>query len=178
MRCQRGGFGARRELSAVYRNFGRIENCERIIREIEPFKFYRRINFKVLREVKKMFCPNCGANNSTEQKFCRACGLNLEQTALSLLEQIPSAESLKLLRRERNLEKFGNIVFTGFGLVLLTGIGAIIYLIITTIIMNGNVLGGVLIIAFLVFAALALTYVALNEDLKERKQKASPALKN
>jgi hypothetical protein len=125
-----------------------------------------------------MFCPNCGANNSTEQKFCRACGLNLEQTALSLLEQIPSAESLKLLKRERNLEKFGNIVFTGFGLVLLTGIGAIIYLIITTVIMNGNVLGGVLIIAFLVFAALALTYVALNEDLKERKQKASPALKN
>lgn len=126
-----------------------------------------------------MFCPNCGANNSTEQKFCRACGLNLEQTALSLLEQIPSAESAGLLKREKNLEKFGNIVFTGFGLVLLAGICAIIYLIITKAILTGSsVLGGILLIAFIIFAALALTYVVLKEDLKERKQKASPALKN
>ena len=126
-----------------------------------------------------MFCPNCGANNSTEQKFCRACGLNLEQTALSLLEQIPSAESAKLLKREKNLEKFGNIAFGGFGVVLLTAIIAIIYLIITKVILTGNsVFGGIVLIAFMVFAALTLTYVALNEDLKERKQKASPALKN
>lgn len=126
-----------------------------------------------------MFCPNCGANNSTEQRFCRACGLNLEQTALSLLEQIPSAESAKLLKRERNLEKFGNIAFGGFGFVLLTGIIAIIYLITTKMILSGeSVLGGIILIAFIIFAALALTYVVLNEDLKERKQKAKPVLKN
>lgn len=126
-----------------------------------------------------MFCPNCGANNSTEQKFCRSCGLNLEKTAETLLEQIPSAENSKLLKRERNLEKFGNIAFGGFGIVLLIAVCAIIYLIITKVILSGNsVFGGIMLIAFIVFAALALTYVALNEDLKERKQKAIPALKN
>lgn len=126
-----------------------------------------------------MFCPNCGANNTTEQKFCRACGLNLEQIALSLLEQIPSAESAGLLKREQNLEKFGSIAFGGFGIMLLTGIGAIIYFIFTKMILSGNsVFGGILLIAFIIFAALTLSYIVLKEDLKERKQKTNPSLKN
>lgn len=126
-----------------------------------------------------MFCPNCGANNSTEQKFCRACGLNLEQTALSLLEQIPSAESAELLKRQKNLDKFGSIAFGGFGIVLLTAIAAIIYLIITKVILSGNsVFGGILLIAFIVFAVLTLAYVVFNEDLKERMQKMNPASNN
>lgn len=124
-----------------------------------------------------MFCPNCGANNSTEQNFCRSCGLNLEQTAASLLEQIPSAESADLLKRERRLEKFGAIAWTGFEMVLLVAVGGIIYAIITGLILSGkNPLVGALLVAFIVFASLLLAYVFLNEDLKERKRKTNPSL--
>ena len=31
-----------------------------------------------------MFCPNCGKDNSNEQKFCASCGTNLEAVAQAL----------------------------------------------------------------------------------------------
>lgn len=121
-----------------------------------------------------MFCPNCGANNTTEQRFCRACGLNLEDTAKSLLLQIPSAEGAKLLRQEKSLERFGGIVFSCFGIILLGAIGGIIYAIITGLILSGkNPLLGVFLTVFTIFAALMLVYVGLREDLKEKKKRLS-----
>jgi hypothetical protein len=124
-----------------------------------------------------MFCPNCGSNNSTEQKFCRSCGINLQQTALSLLEQIPSAESANLIRKRRALEKFGGIAFTGFGLVVLAGILALLYAILVNMVLTGTqVAAGIALMLFIVFAALALTYVFLNETLKEKESKIGPDL--
>lgn len=119
-----------------------------------------------------MYCPNCGATNKTEQNFCRSCGLNLEDTAKSLLAQIPSPKKANLLNRERMLEKFGNFAFSGFVIVLFLAIAGIIYTIITGLILSGRQpLVGILLTAFMVFAALTLTYVVFNEDLKEKKKK-------
>lgn len=121
-----------------------------------------------------MYCPNCGANNTTEQNFCRACGLNLEDTAKSLLAQIPSAETANLLKREQMLEKFGNFAFGGFGVVLLIAVGGIIYAIVQGMILSGKQPWvGVLLTAFIIFAVLTLAYVVFNEDLKEKKKKLS-----
>ncbi len=124
-----------------------------------------------------MFCPSCGSNNSTEQKFCRSCGLNLEQTANSLLAQFPNAQYADLQRQEKALEKFGNVVFTGFGLAVLAGILGIIYWIVSKMVVSGNQpLVGILLIAFVIFAALCLAYVIFAESLKEKRSKLNPRL--
>jgi uncharacterized membrane protein YvbJ len=126
-----------------------------------------------------MFCPNCGANNSTEQKFCRSCGLNLEKSAESLIEQLPNAETASLLKQSQLVEKFGNFALGGFGVVLLTAVSAIIYFIFSKMILTGvNILAGILIITFLIFAILSLIFVFFNESLKEKKAKINPVLSN
>jgi uncharacterized membrane protein YvbJ len=126
-----------------------------------------------------MFCPNCGANNQAEQKFCRSCGLNLEKSAASLLEQIPDAQNTDLIKQTQLVERFGNFALGGFGLVLLAGIGTIIYFIFSKMILTGaNVLAGILLILFLIFAVLSLIFVFFNESAKDKKYRTNPALLN
>ena len=119
-----------------------------------------------------MYCPSCGSKNSTDQRFCRACGMNLESTASSLREQYPDSERYELTKREQRLERFGQFAFGGFGIVLLIAIGGLIYTIFTKMVLTGQQpLAGILLSAFIVFAALTLAYVVFAEDLKDKRKR-------
>lgn len=98
--------------------------------------------------------------------------MNLADIASSFLQQFPGGRIDGLQKQERLLERFGMLAFGGFGLVLLTAIGALIYLIITRMILTGvNFWSGILLVAFIVFATLTLYYVLLRESIEEKKKK-------
>ena len=83
-----------------------------------------------------MFCPNCGAKTSTEQKFCRACGLGLEKIALSLTEQLPSGPDENMLSQKERLERWGVAALSVFGVGIL---GLILWGIVYKIMIAGKV---------------------------------------
>ena len=126
-----------------------------------------------------MYCPRCGALNSTDQRFCRKCGMNLETAARSVIEQFPDGNDPGLVLRERRIEKFGQIAFGGFVCVLVFGVLAMFYVILDRMVFSGDKpVFGVLLMAFILFAVLTLAYVILREDLKDKRKKAgviSPA---
>ena len=57
-----------------------------------------------------MHCPNCGAEASAGQKFCRACGLSLERFAQLLAELLPDGEDENLARARRRLRQLEKAV--------------------------------------------------------------------
>ncbi len=126
-----------------------------------------------------MFCPNCGANNSTQQKFCRSCGLNLEKSAESLIEQFPNAQNASLLKQSQLIEKFGIFALGGLGIVGSIALIAGFYVLVTKVLVTGtNVFAMLLLIAFAFFAILSLIFVIFNENLKEKKAKINPVLES
>ena len=54
-----------------------------------------------------MFCPNCGAENQTEQNYCRGCGLRLDAILQAVNEQFPSNEYAQLQRRRQIFQNLG-----------------------------------------------------------------------
>lgn len=117
-----------------------------------------------------MFCPNCGAKNSSEQKFCRSCGMNLEQTALTLAEQFGAVRGVSSQSIDRFFENLGKVAFGGFGGVILVGLGFLLYTIFTRFILDGSrVAFGVFLFLFVIFATMSLSYVIYNEGRKDRK---------
>jgi hypothetical protein len=103
--------------------------------------------------------------------------MNLTDIAASFLQQFPHEGTANIQKQERMLERFGQIAFGGFGVVVLAAVAGIIYWIVTKVILTGESFwGGILLIAFIVFAALTLAYVFLRESIKEKKQKINPQL--
>lgn len=64
-----------------------------------------------------MFCPNCG-NETSEQNFCRTCGLRVEKILKLLVDEIREKEKTNTQKRDDLLRKVGF-----FSLSLLFGVG-------------------------------------------------------
>lgn len=123
-----------------------------------------------------MYCPNCGKTNSNEQKFCRACGLNLEQTGLSLAQQLPAAElENKLHRRERQVERW--LIIAGVSAISILVLGVLWGVIYKIIIIKGDVVEGLGFLAFILgvvlFAILALYRDSLRKASKRQLPEAT-----
>lgn len=111
-----------------------------------------------------MFCPNCGSKNSTNQKFCRSCGLGLEKTAQSLVEQFPAKLDESLESRRNKIERLGVAALISFGLGLL---GLLFYIMWA----DGKVLAGVALITLFIFGILAVFFFNYANSLKENAMK-------
>src|SRR5215475_4912395 len=60
-----------------------------------------------------MHCPDCGCETLADQRYCRACGLNLERFADLLAEvrlEMEDENAALTRRRLRQLEKAGKTV--------------------------------------------------------------------
>lgn len=128
-----------------------------------------------------MYCPNCGTKTSTDQNFCRSCGLRLEKVAATLSEQMPTRVDLTLQQQKERYEKWGMAALSVFGLGILS---FIIYSVGYKLMMTqGNILAALAIIGFLVMVVCGLGSVVLFAKAKEvgegaSKRSPQPAIKS
>ena len=72
-----------------------------------------------------MYCPRCGKDGSLEQKFCRACGFQLDQV-MELLE--PQSDQVDQKPAQFKLRRIGSIVvISTVSLALFAVCGGIIW---------------------------------------------------
>jgi uncharacterized membrane protein len=120
-----------------------------------------------------VYCPNCAQPTSTEQKFCRSCGLSLEKAAQSLVEQLPAAELNKDLReRQRRVERLLYILGGSAGVIFIV---TLFWTVINEII-SGEVplLGGLIFLAFILgLVAFALLMLYRQSLLKASSKRPS-----
>lgn len=119
-----------------------------------------------------MYCPNCGTKTSSDQKFCRACGLGLEKIAVSLNEQLPTKVDRTLQQQKELFEKLGVAALSVFGLGLVSFlVYAVGYKLMMT---QGNLLAGLAVIGFIIMVACGLASVVLFAKANEVGQGRKP----
>ncbi len=118
-----------------------------------------------------MFCPNCGNKTSTNQNFCRACGLGLEKIANSLTEQLPTKPNLSLQEKKDKFEKLGMVTLSVFGFGILAFlVYSVGYKLLLT---KGDVVAALGILGFLIMVACGISSVIFFAKAKEAGDEAT-----
>ena len=115
-----------------------------------------------------MYCPNCGNQNSADQKFCRSCGLGLQKVAQTLGEQLPTKLDLSLQQKKERFEKLGVAALSVFGAgVAIPMLYGIFYKMMYT---QGKVLAGLGLLALIIVLGCGLLSVILFAKANEVKE--------
>ena len=122
-----------------------------------------------------MYCPNCGNQNSAEQKFCRSCGLGLQKVAQTLSEQLPTKLDVSLQQKKERFEKLGVAALSIFGAgVAIPFLYGVFYKLMYT---QGRITAGLGTLALVLVLASGLISVILFAKANEVKEKpAKPPL--
>ncbi len=124
-----------------------------------------------------MHCPNCGTKTSTEHRFCRACGLSLEQFARLLAEQLPAgdagraqaAELARLAALGRRVESWAT---AAVGTLIALLVGVVFYgIIFKLIIGKGEVIGGLFLLVLILQGLVSVGLIVYRQHLREKMQK-------
>jgi zinc-ribbon domain len=116
-----------------------------------------------------MYCPNCGTKTSIDQNFCRACGLSLEKTALSLSEQLPAKVDRSVQAQKDRLEKFGVAMLCVFGAGVLT----LLLFLLSQKLLDKGLPGILAMLAALILIVCGLGSVILFARAKDLEEKSS-----
>ena len=110
-----------------------------------------------------MYCPNCGTTISSDQSFCRACGLGLEKIGQTLVEQRPHEFEESLQQRKERIERWGVAALSVFGV----GILSVPLYKIVMMMLEGRVLAGLGFLALIVVLGCGLLAVILFAKANE-----------
>lgn len=115
-----------------------------------------------------MYCPNCGNQNSAEQKFCRSCGLGLQKVTQTLSEQLPTKHAVSLQQKKERYEKLGVAALSIFGIgVLIPILYGIFYKLMYT---QGQIIAGLATLAGMIVLGCGLLSVILFAKANEVKE--------
>lgn len=118
-----------------------------------------------------MYCPNCGNKNSTDQKFCRSCGLGLQKVVQTLSEQLPTKLDVSLQQKKERFEKLGVAALSVFGAgVAIPLLYGIFYKMMYT---QGKVMAGLGLLALLIVLGCGLLSVILFAKANEVKEESA-----